>query len=119
MTTGVDQRDNHLRSPDFLDAENHPTITGRVLGVEAVGERYRVIVDLTIRDMTRPVTLDAEFLGFFAGMQGGRRVGFHLAGTLLRKEWGLNWNMALEAGGFLVGEEVQLEIEVAADEFAG
>lgn len=88
-------------------------------GIEAAGDRFGVTVDLTIREMTRPVVLDAEFLGIFAGMQGGRRVGFHLAGSLARKDWGLNWNMALEAGGWLVGDEVKLEIEVAADEITG
>lgn len=119
LTTGVEQRDNHLRSGDFLDTDRYPTVVGKVAGVEAAGDRFRVTVDLTIRDMTRPVVLDAEFLGIFPGMQGGRRVGFHLAGSLARKEWGLNWNMALEAGGWLVGDEVTLEIEIAADEITG
>lgn len=119
LTTGVEPRDNHLRSRDFLDAENHPTVVGKVVDIEAVGDRFRVTVDLTIRETTRPVVLDAEFLGIFQGMQGGRRVGFHLAGSLARKDWGLNWNMALEVGGWLVGEEVKLEIEVAADEVTG
>jgi polyisoprenoid-binding protein YceI len=119
LTTGVEQRDNHLRSGDFLDVDDYPTVAGRVAGIEAAGDRFRVTVDLTVREVTRPVVLDAEFLGIFPGMQGGRRVGFRLAGSLARKEWGLNWNMALEAGGWLVGEEVTLEIEVAADEITG
>ena len=119
LTTGVEQRDNHLRSGDFLDADSYPTVVGRVAGIEEAGDRFRVTVDLTIRDVTRPVVLDAEFLGIFQGMQGGRRVGFRLTGSLPRKEWGLNWNVALEAGGWLVGDEVTLEIEVAADEITG
>jgi polyisoprenoid-binding protein YceI len=119
LTTGVEPRDNHLRSGDFLDAVNHPTISGTVGRIESEGDRYRVTVDLSIRETTRPVTLDAEFLGMFTGMEGGRRVGFHLTGSLARKDWGLNWNMALEAGGWLVGDEVSLEIEVAADEVSG
>jgi polyisoprenoid-binding protein YceI len=119
LTTGVEQRDSHLRSGDFLDADSYPTVVARVAGIEAAGDRFRVTVDLTIRELTRPVVLDAEFLGIFPGMQGGRRVGFRLAGSLARTDWGLNWNMALEAGGWLVGEEVTLEIEVAAEEITG
>jgi polyisoprenoid-binding protein YceI len=75
-----------------------------------------VHVDLTIRDETHPVTLEGEFLGVYPGMSGGRRMGFHLEAKLNRKDCGLDWNMALEAGGWLVGEEVSLEIDVAADE---
>lgn len=118
LTTGVEPRDNHLRSGDFLDVANHPTVVARVTQVERAGDRYRVTVDATIRDVTRPIVLDAEFLGMFTGMQGGRRVGFHLSGVLARKDWGLNWNMALEAGGWLVSEDVRLDIEIAADEAA-
>lgn len=115
LSTGVEMRDNHLRSADFLDAENHPWIVARTTAIERADDRYRP-VDLTIRDETRPVTFDAEFLGFYTSMQGGRRVGFHLDAKLMRKDWGLNWNMALEAGGWLVGDEVHLEVDVAADE---
>ncbi len=116
LSTGVEMRDNHLRSADFLDAEHYPLVVARTTAIERAGDRYRVQVALTIRDETRPVTFDAEFLGFYPSMQGGRRVGFHLDARVLRKEWGLNWNVALEAGGLLVGDEVRLEVDVAADE---
>ena len=77
------------------------------------------LVDLTIRDQTRPVAFDGEFLGFYPAMSGsGRRAGFHFEATLSRNDWGLTWNMALEAGGWLVGDEIRLEIDVAADETA-
>ena len=116
LNTGVEMRDNHLRSADFLDAEHYPWVVARTTAIERAGDRYRVEAALTIRDETRPVTFDAEFLGFYSSMQGGRRVGFHLDARVLRKDWGLNWNVALEAGGWLVGDEVRLEIDVAADE---
>lgn len=119
LTTDVEQRDHHLRSPDFLDVDRYPTIIGRVSGIRAPGEPYVVTVELTIRDVTRAVELDAEYLGIFQGLRGGRRIGFRLTGRLARKDWGLTWNMALEAGGWLVGEEVLLEVEVAADETPG
>lgn len=116
LSTGVKQRDDHLRSGDFLDAENHPWIRVRVTGIEKQGDGYRVNTELTIRGVTKGVSFDAEFLGFYQGMQGGRRAGFHLDTRLDRKDWGLNWNVALEKGGWLVSEQVRLEIDVAADE---
>ncbi len=70
---------------------------------ESKGDRYRVTTDLTIRGLTRPVVLNTKFLGISPGMRGGRRVGFTLSGTIARKVWGLNWNVALEAGGRLSG----------------
>lgn len=116
LSTGVKQRDDHLRSGDFLDAENHRWITVRVSSIEKQGDEYRVHTELTIRGVTKGVTFDAEFLGLYQSMQGGRRAGFHLDGNLKRKDWGLNWNVALETGGWLVSEEVRLEIDIAADE---
>jgi polyisoprenoid-binding protein YceI len=100
LSTGVEMRDNHLRSADFLDAEHYPWVVARTTAIERTDDRYRVQAELTIRDETRPVTFDAEFLGFYPSMQGGRRVGFHLDAKLMRTDWGLNWNMALEAGGW-------------------
>jgi polyisoprenoid-binding protein YceI len=119
LNTGSAQRDGHLRSADFFDAERHPWITFRSTAVEHTGgDEYRVTGDLTIRETTRPATFDATFLGFYTGMQGGRRAGIAARTTLNRKDWGLGWNVALEAGGWLVGEEVTIEIEVAVDEAA-
>ena len=119
LSTGFQMRDDHLRSADFLDVEQHPTIVVRVAKIVPKGDRYRVTTDLTIRGLTRPLVLEARFLGIYPGMGGGRRVGFALSGTIARKVWGLNWNVALEAGGWLVGEDVKLDVEVAADEVTG
>lgn len=117
LNTGAAPRDAHLRSADFFDAENYPWITFRATAVEHIaGDDYRVTGDLTIRETTRPATFDATFLGFYTGMQGGRRAGFAARTRINRKDWGLGWNVALEAGGWLVGEEVTIEIEVAVDQ---
>jgi polyisoprenoid-binding protein YceI len=117
LSTGVDPRDAHLRSADFLDADNYPFIDFRSTAVEHVkGDAYRITGELTIRETTRPVTFDATFLGFYAGMQGGRRAGLSARTRINRKDWGLGWNVALEAGGWLVGEDVTIEIEVAVEQ---
>jgi polyisoprenoid-binding protein YceI len=119
LSTGQERRDDHLRSADFLDAEHYPWVVATATAIEPLGDRYRVQVDLTIRDQTRSVALEGEFLGFYPAMSGGgRRAGFHFETQLSRKDWGITWNMALEAGGWLVGDEIRLEIDVAADEVA-
>ena len=118
LWTGMDQRDQHLRSADFFDAERHPWIVATVRSIESSGDAYRVTADVTIREVTRPVVLDAEFLGVVDGMRGGRHAGFHLRGTIDREAWGLNWNVALEKGGWLVGKTITLDIDVAADQVA-
>jgi polyisoprenoid-binding protein YceI len=118
LSTGLDQRDQHLRSADFFDAERHPWIVATVTAIEPAGDAYRVTADVTIREITRPVVLDAEFLGVVSGMKGGRHAGFHLSGTISREAWGLNWNVALEKGSWLVGKDISLEVDVAADEVA-
>lgn len=115
VSTGVEQRDGHLRSADFFDAANHPWIVGRVEGVTKKGSDYVVRTELTIRGVTRSVDLDGEFLGVVPNLQGGRHAGFHLSGKLNREDWGLDYNMALEAGGWLVGKEIKLDIDVAVD----
>ena len=119
LNTGSDPRDGHLRSADFFDAEKHPYITFRSTKVEHVkGNDYRVTGDLTIRETTRPATFDATFLGFYTGMDGGRRAGISARTKINRKEWDLGWNVALEAGGWLVGEDVTIDVEVAVDQAA-
>ena len=118
LSTGFDARDQHLRSADFFDAEAYPSIVARVRGVEPKGRRFSVTADVTIRDVTRPVTFAAEFNGIVPGMHGERHAGFHLTGTIRREDWGLDWNVALEAGGWLVGRDVRLDIDVAANEVA-
>ncbi len=108
------QRDNHLRSPDFLDAEKHPELTYATTRVEAAGGKLRVTGDLTLHGVTRPVTLEVEHLGGGKDPWGNQRVAFHAHGKLNRKDFGLGWNQVLEAGGFLVGEEVEIAIDVEA-----
>src|SRR4249920_3306998 len=99
LNTGVEQRDGHLRSADFFDAENHPVATFNATRVEPKGgTEYAVTGDLTIRGTTRPVTFDVELLGFYTGMNGARRVGLHGTGRIAREDFGLNWNVALESG---------------------
>jgi polyisoprenoid-binding protein YceI len=119
LNTGVAPRDNHLRSADFFDAENHPWLTFRSTRVEHVrDDRYVVTGDLAIRDTTKPVTFDVVLGGVATGMQGGRHLGLSASAKIDREGWGLDWNMALEAGGWLVGKEIKVEVEVAADEVA-
>jgi polyisoprenoid-binding protein YceI len=109
------KRDEHLRSADFLDVANHPTVTFRSTRVEAPsgpGGDLRVTGDLTIRDITRPVTLEVEALPpAIQDPWGNRRRGVSARARISRKEWGLKWNLAIEAGGVAVGDEVAIEID--------
>jgi polyisoprenoid-binding protein YceI len=108
-------RDAHLRSNDFFDMENHPEIRFVSTAVEQVGaESYTVTGDLTIKGVTKPVAVDFEFTGTAVDPYGNQRVGFEGTTTVNRKDWGVNWNAALEAGGVLVGEKVVLEFDVSA-----
>jgi polyisoprenoid-binding protein YceI len=119
IDTGVAPRDAHLRSADFLDAERFPELRIAVTSiVPKRGNGYTVHADVTVRDVTRPVELDAELLGLYSSMQGARRIGVSARTTINRKDWGLDWNVALETGGWLVGEEITFEIEIAAEEVA-
>jgi polyisoprenoid-binding protein YceI len=115
ITTDNDTRDNHLRSGDFLDLENHPTITFRSTKIELLGDdRLRVTGDLTIRGVTREVVLDAEYVGVGKDAYGRTRVAFSARTEIDRDDFGVSWNMALETGGLLVGKRVQIELEVQA-----
>ncbi len=117
IDTGVPDRDNHLRSADFLDVEHHPKITYRSTRVEQTGpSTLRVIGDLMIRGVTRPVALDVTYEGTFPDPWGGRRAAFSASGELEREAWEMTWNVALEAGGVLVSKTIQLEIEAQAVE---
>ena len=110
-----EKRDGHLRSPDFLDVENYPTITFRSTEVEIAGDgTAKVTGDLTVKDVTRPVTLDVEFDGAQADPWGGQRLGFSAHTDIDREDWGLTWNVALETGGMLVSKKVRLEFNVEA-----
>jgi polyisoprenoid-binding protein YceI len=115
IDTGVDQRDEHLRSSDFLDVEHFPRITFRSTKVEQTGEdTLNVVGDLTIRGITRSVPLHVTFDGVSPDPWGGTRAGFTITGELVREDWDMNWNVALETGGVLVSRSVQLEIEAQA-----
>ena len=116
VSTGAEQRDAHLRSPDFFAAEQYPQIVATLTGIEPDGDAWKVHADVTIRDVTRPVTFSGRYFGTVPSMEGGRRAGFELKTPIDREAWGLEWNMALEAGGWLVSKEVTLAIDVAADE---
>jgi polyisoprenoid-binding protein YceI len=115
IDTGTAQRDTHLRSPDFLDVERFPEIRFRSTRIHKLADdRYEVTGDLTIRDVTREVSLDVEYGGQAKDPWGNARIGFIAKATLDRKDFGLHWNQVLEAGGVLVGDRVDIELEVQA-----
>jgi polyisoprenoid-binding protein YceI len=112
ITTRNEQRDAHLRSADFFDVEQHPELTFESRTVTPSGDdRYRVDGDLTIRGVTRPVVLEVEQEGEGIDPWGQARIGFTAATTINRRDYGLNWNQALETGGVLVSDEVKISIE--------
>ena len=114
VDSGSQERDDHLRSPDFFDTGRHPTasFSGRAAGWQ--GPRGLLAGELTIRGITRPVTLQAEYLGHVADPWGGQRAVFTAEGTLNREDWDLTWNMPLDNGGLLVSREIRIEIEAEA-----
>src|SRR5229473_6955510 len=115
LSTHDDQRDGHLKSPDFLDVEHFPTITFKSTRIErAAHDQYTMTGDLTIKNVTRPVSLDVVYSGQGKDPMGNVHAGFSAYTTINRKDWGLNWNVALETGGLLVGEDVKLALEVEA-----
>jgi len=115
VESGEKGRDDHLRSEDFFHAEQHPTITFRSTRVEDAGDdTYRVAGDLTIKGVSRPVTLDLEYLGTVTSPWGDQRAGFSASAEVNRKDWGLEWNVALEAGGVVVGDKIKLNIDAEA-----
>lgn len=116
IDTGSPDRDTHLRSPDFFDAEKYPTITFRSKRVDgdfqSEGDRFRLVGDLEIRDTTMEVVLDCQFEGHGKDPWGKERGGFTVKGEIDRREWGLKWNQAIETGGVLVANKVRIEAEV-------
>ncbi|HET9079619.1 MAG TPA: YceI family protein [Trebonia sp.] len=115
IDTANPDRDGHLRSNDFLDLEHYPQITFTSTAVTQAGpDTYRVTGDLAIKGVTRPVTFDLVYSGSAVDPYGNQRVGFEGSTTINRKDWGVNWNAALEAGGVLVSEKVTLEFDISA-----
>ena len=112
--TRNEARDAHLRSADFFDAEQYPEITFAGTGFEVAGDEVTVTGDLTIKGVTHQVAIPFEFLGAATDPFGNQRIGFEGSVVVNRKDWNLNWNAALEAGGVLVSEKVTLEFEVSA-----
>jgi polyisoprenoid-binding protein YceI len=114
LDTRTDQRDQHLRSADFLDVEKYPEIIFRSTRIEGDKDSFKLTGDLTIRDVTKPITLDVEFEGTGKDPWGGERVGFSAKGKFDRRDFGLTWNQALETGGVVVGNEIKISLEVEA-----
>jgi polyisoprenoid-binding protein YceI len=112
IDTGQPDRDTHLRGADFFEVEKFPKITFVVKSVSGKGTSFKVVGDLTIRDVTREVELDAEFLGEGTDPYGNRKIGGEITGAISRADFGLKWNVPVQAaGGLLVGDRVKLEIE--------
>lgn len=111
--TNDEERDKHLKSPDFFDAEKHKEIVFKSRAFKKVnGDNYKLEGDLTIRGTTNPITLDVEFGGIGKDPWGNEKVAFAISGKINRSLWKLNWNVALEAGGVLVSEEVRIQADV-------
>ncbi|OXS32240.1 YceI family protein [Streptomyces sp. XY006] len=115
IETGNADRDRHLKSADFFKADEFPTMTFRSTKAEALGgDDYRITGDLTILGTTRPLTIDLEFNGAAKDPFGNERVGFEGKAQILRSEWGLTWNAALETGGVLVSDKIKLSFDISA-----
>ena len=115
IQTNQEQRDAHMRSGDFLESEKYPKLTFASKEVRLTGgNTFQIVGDLTIKDITREVTLDAEFLGFGPALEGRTIMAFEAKTSINREDWGMTWNVVVEAGSFLVGKKVDLEIGVEA-----
>lgn len=114
IETGSEQRDGHLRSPDFFDTENHPQMTYRSTGLRPEGGDFMLDGELTLKGVTRPVPLKLELNGFGPDAYGGTRAGFTATGQINRADFGVTWNAAIEGGGVVVADKVDLHLEVEA-----
>ncbi len=114
INTNHERRDNHLRSADFFDAQNHPEITFRSTRVAVNGESIRIHGDLIMRGVTRPVVLEGSYLGTTRDGQGRQRMGFEAETRVNRQDFGVSWNNVAEGGGVVLGDEVTISIVVAA-----
>ena len=114
LDTRIEQRDQHLRSGDFLDVEKFPVIKFRSTDIQGDEQNFKLTGDLTIRDITRPITLDVTFEGQTKDPWGGERMGFSATGKLDRRDFGLTWNVILESGGLTVSNDIKIHLEVEA-----
>ena len=114
IDTRHDRRDSDLRSDNFFDAANHPSIIFQSTRVEAQGNELRIHGNLTIRGVTRPVVLEGRFLGSSSSPQGGARIGFEASTTINRTDFGVTWNRVVEGGGVMLGDEVEIDLAVEA-----
>jgi polyisoprenoid-binding protein YceI len=114
VDTGNEQRDNHLRTSDFFDIASHPTMSFRSTGVRQDREGLILDGELTLRGVTRSIALRLEVNGFGPDAYGGTRAGFTATGEINRRDFGVNWNAALESGGVVVSDKVQLNLEIEA-----
>ena len=113
IDTKNEQRDQHLKSGDFFDAATHPSITFKSTAIQTVDdESFKVTGDLTVKDITKPITLDVEFGGLAKDPWGNDKVGYTVTGKLNRTDFGLTWNAALETGGVMVSEEVKFSADI-------
>ena len=114
IVTGQEQRDAHIRSADFFDVENHPTMTYRSTGVRPDGDDYIVDGQLTLKGVTKDVPLALELNGFGPDAYGGTRAGFTATAEINRSDFGVNWNAAIEGGGVVVSDKVTIQLEIEA-----
>lgn len=114
INTGDEGRDNHVRSGDFFDIEQFPTMVFKSTGIRPNGSDYYLDGDLTIKGITKPVTLELEFNGVATDPWGGTRAGFTAEGEVNRSDYGISYNAALETGGVLIGEKLKVSIEIEA-----
>jgi polyisoprenoid-binding protein YceI len=114
IDTGVEDRNAHLRSGDFFEVESYPEISFVSTDVARDGDDWTITGDLTIKDVTKPITVEFESTGSARDPFGNLRIGFEGRTTLSRKDWGLTWNAALETGGFLVSDKIKLQFDVSA-----
>jgi polyisoprenoid-binding protein YceI len=114
IDTGAEQRDGHLRSPDFFDTENHPVMTYRSTGIRAKGDGYVLDGELTLKGVTKNVPLTLELNGFGPDPYGGTRAGFTATGEINRQDFGVTWNAAMEHGGVVVSDKVNIHLEIEA-----
>lgn len=120
IDTGVEDRDNHLRAGDFFDVEKHPVMSFKGTKIQQVkGDNFQILGDLTIRDVTKPVTLDVELGGMATDPWGNEKVAFTAETKIDRTEFGLTWSKLLETGGLVVGNNVKIILEIEANKAKG